>query len=89
MVQRLKGVLYEENGKTHLVAKVNFTGSGVLWLWLSIALTLVSLWLPLYTGRPIIFMLLLLTAPFMVSMVGVMWLDRYHLTKVVRKMMSG
>jgi hypothetical protein len=88
MVQRLKGVMYSENGQTHLVAKVNFTGAGVMWLWLSIAMVLVSFVVPLITGNVIVFMLLMLTAPFMLSMVAVMWLDRYHLTKLVRKSMS-
>jgi hypothetical protein len=37
MVQRLKGVMYQEGGQTHVVAKVNFTGAALRWLWLAVA----------------------------------------------------
>jgi len=88
MVQRMRGVLFSENGQTHLVAKASFTGAGVLWLWLGILLTLVSVGLLLYTGNIVMWALIGMVGAFTLAMVGVMWLDRYHLTKLVRKSMG-
>jgi hypothetical protein len=88
MVQRLQGMMYQEGNQTHVVAKVHFTGAALRWLWLALALTVVSIGLPLYTGKPILFMMLVLTGPWLLAIGLVMWLDRYKLVRLVRRSMS-
>ncbi len=88
VVHRLKGVMYQEGGQTHVVAKVKFTAAALRWFWLSLALTLVSLALPLYTGKPVMFMMILLTGPWLLAMACVLWLDRYKLVRLVHQSVS-
>jgi len=88
MVQRLRGVMYPEGGQTHVVAKVKFTGAALLWLWLAIVLTLVGVGLLIYTGNVVMFVLIGLAGSFLLAMILVLWLDRYWLTRMVRRSMD-
>lgn len=88
MVQRLRGVMYQEGGQTHMVAKVKFTASALLWLWLATALTLACVWLLFYTGNIVTFIMIGLTGSFLLAMIAVLWLDRYWLTRMVRRSMD-
>jgi hypothetical protein len=81
--------VFSGSGTDKAVAKANFTAAGVLWLWLAIGLNLVGIALPLYTGNPIVFIMLVMSAPFLVAMIAVMWLDRYHLTKLVQRSLGN
>lgn len=89
LIQRMKGLLYEENGQTHLVAKVKFTASTLMWLWLAIILTLLSVGLLIFSGNIIMFVLIALTGTFLLSAIFVMWLDRYRLIQVVRRSLDA
>jgi len=88
MVQRLRGVMYQEGSQTHVVAKVKFTVSALLWLWLATALTLACVWLLFYTGNIVTFIMIGLTGSFLLAMILVLWLDRYWLTRMVRRSMD-
>lgn len=88
VVQRLRGVLYQEGGQTHLAAKVHFTAGALLWFWLALALTLVSVGLLLYTRNVVMYALIGLTGSFALAAALVLWLDRYQLVRLVRRSMS-
>lgn len=88
-VQRMKGLLYQENGQTHFAAKVKFTGSTLMWFWLSILLTVLAVGLLIYTKNIVMWVLIGMTGMFSVAMILVMWLDRYHIKNFVRKCLSA
>jgi hypothetical protein len=85
VTQRLRGVLYTENGQTHLDAKVVFTSKAMLYVWLALLLTMVPFILALVTGNVLMLMMLMLPAPFLVAMIAVLYLDRFWFRRYVRR----
>jgi hypothetical protein len=88
MAQLMRGLLYHEKGQTHLVAKVKFTGSMLMWLWLSALLVLVSVGVLLYTRNVVMLGLVGMTSIPLLVLILVMWLDRFWLVRLVRKSMG-
>src|SRR5262245_51698914 len=58
VVQRMKGALYQEDGKTHLIAKVRFTIPALIWLWVASVLTVISVALLFYSQHIAVFILI-------------------------------
>ncbi len=88
VVQRLRGVLYPENGKTHLAAKIVFTSRALWYVWLALLLTILPFVVALVTGNVIMLMMLMLPAPFLVAMIAVLALDRFWFRRYVRRSLT-
>jgi hypothetical protein len=85
VAQRMRGVLYSENGQTHLAAKIAFTSKALLYVWLALILTIVPFVMTAVTGDVIMLLMLMLPALFLVGIIVVLTLDRFWFRRYVRR----
>lgn len=88
VVQVMKGVLYEENGQTHVAAKVYFTRAGMMVVWIAVGIVAMSFALLLYNGNPVLWALVAMTGAFLLAVIAILRLDRYWIKRYVRRCMG-